>query len=209
MANANFSVRAVLKGLRRSLRDLTLVVLGVLLALAADSWWDGRQDARAERIMLRTMSASLAADLAGFERSMSDLREAGQAIGLLREQLQSPDDYPPQIDSLLGRVYQTGRVISPNYGPYEAIKAHGLQIIQDDSLRQQIIDVYETAYASVEFANDFNLGVVLDVMRPYFLTHFADLQFGRSATPLDYSTLARDPYFDNVLVSRHACSIVI
>ncbi len=203
MANANFSVRAVLEGLRRSLRDLILVVLGVLLALAADSWLDGRQDARVERVMLRAMSASLADDLDGFERSMSDLREAGQAIGLLREQLQRPDDYTPQIDSLLGRAYQTGYITSPNYGPYEAIKAYGLQIIQDDSLMQEIINVYETAYVSVEIVNDFNVDAVLVAMRPYFLTHFADLQFGRSATPLDYSTLARDPEFDNILAYRY------
>jgi hypothetical protein len=44
--------------------------------------------------------------------------------------------------------------------------------------------------------------VVLDALRPYFLIHFKDLEFNRSATPLDYSFVASDQTFHNLLDYR-------
>lgn len=41
-------------------------------------------------------------------------------------------------------------------------------------------------------------GVILDLLRPYFLLHFRDLRFNESATPLDYGFVASDQHFLNL-----------
>ena len=39
--------------------------------------------------------------------------------------------------------------------------------------------------------------IVRDYLRPYFLSHFRDLRFNQSATPLDYQAILRDTEFLN------------
>jgi hypothetical protein len=41
-------------------------------------------------------------------------------------------------------------------------------------------------------------------MRPYYLEHFSDLQFLRSATPIDYPTIISDTWYRNMVDYRLA-----
>ena len=202
MVNEGVTLDSILRGLRHSVRDLTLVVLGVLMALAANSWWEGRQEARVELVVLDAMMASLTTELASLNLSIANLHDSESVIVFLRGQLAGSAQYSADLDAVFGRAYQVAGVTLPNPAPYEALKSRGLQIVREDSLRQQIIDVYENVYARVRLANDINYNVMFDALRPYFLSHFRDLRFGQRATPLDYAALARDPYFDNLLAYR-------
>ena len=42
----------------------------------------------------------------------------------------------------------------------------------------------------------------LNVLRPYYLRHFQDLQIRRSATPIDYEKIVNDVYFRNIIHYR-------
>lgn len=58
--------------------------------------------------------------------------------------------------------------------------------------------MHELSYKEAQDALDDERGVILDLLRPYFLVHFRDLRFNRSATPLDYGFISHDPEFLNL-----------
>ena len=168
----------------RAARDLILIVLGVLLALGADSWREARQERVAELTLLRVMRAALAEERVGLEDAVAGFEQAEAANLFLQEHLARRRGYADSLDTYFGLVYATGGVPPLNVAPYEALKAQGLQIVEREPLRLQIIAVYENTYGILRRQNDFNVDVVFDVLRPYYLAHFRDLRFGVNATPL-------------------------
>jgi len=186
----------------RALRDLALIAAGVLLALAADSWWSERSERRAEAVLLTVMTSELQQDLAKLARSLEAQRSAEAATLFVQQQILSGAPYTSALDTMLGRVYGTGGVTLPATGAYEGLKSRGLEVVADDSLRIEITHYYENVLPGIALANDINYNVNFEVIRPYFLSHFRGVRPGASATPLDYAALARDLYFDNLLVYR-------
>ncbi len=94
--------------------------------------------------------------------------------------------------------------LQPNRSVYEMLKAKGLDLISDDSLRFRVAALYENAYVNVDQSQADDRSVVFDLVRPYYLKHFRGIRFGESATPLNYTAVARDPYFRNLLDYRLA-----
>jgi hypothetical protein len=129
------------------------------------------------------------------------LRVSEQRTASLRDFIRNPQPYADSLAMLFGSAYGF-RLSQINTAPYEALKARGLQLVSDDALRVAIIRVYETGAAEIRRADDIITNVSFDVMRPYYLAHFRDLQFLEHATPLDYATVASDPYFHNLLDYR-------
>ncbi|MDP2469643.1 MAG: hypothetical protein Q8W45_07945 [Candidatus Palauibacterales bacterium] len=86
--------------------------------------------------------------------------------------------------------------------PNESLKSRGFDLVSNDSLRALITRVYDLRYGMLDQMQETQRSVVLEALRPYFLAHFKDLRFNRSATPLDYSFVASDPTFQNLLDYR-------
>jgi hypothetical protein len=181
---------------------LALIVVGVLLALAADSWWSERSERHAEAVLLAVMTNELQQDLAKLSRSLEAQRLAESATVSVQEHLQNGIPYTPALDTVLGRVYGTGGVTLPATGAYEGLKSRGLEVVANDSLRIAITHYYENVLPAIALANEINYNVNFEVIRPYFLSHFRAVRPGVIAAPLDYAALARDAYFENMLVYR-------
>ena len=130
--------------------EYLVVVLGVLTAVALNSWWTERQDRAKERAYLQ----QLAADLEETERTVSAIdrymlpferapRRLAQAHFLAE---------PPPRDSVIAwaavaPVYET---VSPVRATAEALVSAGdLGLIRDDSLRVAIAAYLDAARSSV------------------------------------------------------------
>ena len=85
---------------------------------------------------------------------------------------------------------------------YEALQTKGLQFISDADLRGGIARMYDHHYVNLGFDHEVEQEVVLQVLRPYFLTKFRDLRIFENATPIDYEAVMSDPYFRNILHYR-------
>jgi hypothetical protein len=194
--------RAGLAAVGRAARDLGLIVAGVLLALAADSWWDNRQERRAEAVLFSAMAAELKADLGALRSSLAAQRSAEASIVILQDHLAGRTPYSSDLDSIFGKVYGTGGVTLPATGAYEGLKSRGFDVVADDVLRIKIIHLYENVLAEIRLANEINYNVNFEVLRPYYLANFREVRPSGSATPLDYDAVMSDPYFANLLVYR-------
>ena len=116
---------------------------------------------------------------------------------LLNQNLSS---YSNSMDTLFGAVYGF-RFFSYSKANYEDLKENNFNLIKSDSLRQQLILVYETLYSLNE--KNYNTEVwVNDELRPYYLRNFRNLIFTKTATPINADSIFNDIYFRNLVNYR-------
>jgi hypothetical protein len=131
---------------RSAAAELALIVAGVLIALAVDSWWEDRSDRERERTYLRQflsevqetevrLHASIVDDsvaLANVHRFLdaaSAFHRAGDPAGAV-----------PPPDSVQGWLGVTYAAFVPLTGTYTALlEDDGLRLLRNDSLRVQIV----------------------------------------------------------------------
>lgn len=126
--------------------EIMLVMVGILLALAFNEWNTQRKDQEYLSVMLQEIHKDLIADqdliYGGIEPR---LQSAERGVENMRRRLHAGN-----VDSLAG-IYvdyenmNFGFKLTTTSGGYDALKAKGLEIIQNDSLRQTIAEFYEIA----------------------------------------------------------------
>jgi hypothetical protein len=186
---------------RYSLRELTLIVLGILVALWLNEWNAQRHQRITELSLLREIHASLVTDLSGLRATAEALHVSEQRSSALREHLENKRPYGEELNVLFGSAYGF-RLSYLNTAPYEALKARGLGIVSDDAMRLAIVRVFETGMVELSRADEIIMNVSLEILRPYYLARFRNLEFLEYAEPLDYSEVAADSYFRNLLDYR-------
>lgn len=124
--------------------EFLVVVTGVLVALAVGAWWQGRQEAAAERVYLGQLAADLRETERAADAADAYLRPVDRAGSRLWLAFYEPA--PPPRDSLLAlaeRAMWTATV-RPVVGTAEALVATGdLALIRDDSLRTAVTGYLE------------------------------------------------------------------
>ena len=122
--------------------EIFLIVAGVSIALAASSWYENRQLRNDEFAALAQLKATLTDDLESLAIQYDTLANVNQGILSFVEQIENGEIEQAQITN---GVRFTGRFLTLNlrYGPYETLKARGLGLVSDESLRLKITSLYE------------------------------------------------------------------
>lgn len=130
--------------------EIVLVVLGILIALQINNWNQHRLDKEFEITMLKEIKSSLESDMEmnnGFVNF--NVKTIDEGIQELLTMIASNKSYP---DSVLLNAYNKmsiGTAYSYNSGGYEALKSIGLDKITNDSLRQELIFIYEVEFPGI------------------------------------------------------------
>ncbi|WP_412069194.1 hypothetical protein [Rubrivirga sp. IMCC43871] len=168
--------------------EIVVVVAGVLIALALNAWWQGRQDHALETHTLRELRAALLNDLTDVQVNVGFHSRASASAHLLREHVRARGPYADTLDAHLGHILGATFTIRDE-AAYETLKQRGMETISNDSVRVAIGRVYGVEYPRVigfqQTATDFMLTQVF----PFFTQRFRDLSLYVSATPVDYPSL--------------------
>ncbi|MCE7863743.1 MAG: hypothetical protein DYG99_09400 [Bacteroidetes bacterium CHB5] len=150
--------------------EIVVVILGILIAYNLERWNDGRNNRKREIEMLKEFKAALAADLAEIQ---VNIREHENSILSSRMILRVIKDNLPYHDSLDACFAYTHAftTFSARVGPIEQLKSTNLEIISNDSLRLNIITMYDVEFPSirtVEFVITRDYEQLRDFDRLYF-----------------------------------------
>ena len=127
---------------RYAIGEVLLIVVGVSIALAASSWYENRQLRGDEFAALAQLQATLREDLDRITVEYDTIGRVNQAIGSFVERIETGQLEQPEITTGIRSI---GRFVTLNlrYGPYETLKARGIDLISDESLRVKITSLYE------------------------------------------------------------------
>jgi hypothetical protein len=131
-----------------ALGEILLVVIGILIALQVNNWNENRVDREYEIQMLGEINSALEKDINYLDGLTLRLTKMDSSIVEMKKKASMKVDF---IDSLYirksneGRWYQlmTGIVFQANRGPYEALKAEGLNVVRSEDLRNKLIYLYD------------------------------------------------------------------
>ena len=131
------------KYLKYAIGEIVLVVIGILIALQINNWNQKRLDRSFELTMLSEIRSSLESDLNYYEGFKNRVERKSQGIQELLTMIASNKTYP---DTVLLKSYNKmvfGNLFDYNKGGYEGLKSVGLDKISNDSLRKELILIYE------------------------------------------------------------------
>jgi hypothetical protein len=182
--------------------EVALIVVGITIALAANSWYEDRQERREEVLVLNQIRQALEIDVEQLEPRFATEKRLEQNILALLEHMDSNLPYTSELEENIRSVRRWVGVRS-NTAPYEALKSRGFDLISKDSLRLKLIYYYENQFPIVyeTYLNDRDFA--RERVIPYFLTNLRATG-GNTWVPIDYQTLRSDTYFRNLCLSKLA-----
>lgn len=125
------------------------IFIAVISAFALNSWNEARKNRSAEDSILTEIYYGLEKDLKDIESNMSGHERGNEAVQYFRELIAQQ---PVSDDSLVQIYFNLTRdfISIQNTSGYETLKSRGLEIIENDSLRSQIISLYEYDYTILQ-----------------------------------------------------------
>lgn len=160
--------------------EFILIFVAVVAAFALNQWSSDQRDAHAEEKILREIHNGLGKDLDDIRLNVAGHQKGMVACAFWRKVLRGEQ---VDIDSLDQRVKYLTRdfVCLQNSSGYQSLRSRGLELVADDSLRSNIISLYEydlvvlskleETYAEMQFFTHFQ-SLFSEVVGPYM--RFAD-----------------------------------
>ena len=154
---------------KHAIGEIVLIVLGVLIALAVNNWNASRQQRRVELTVLAQLRAALVGDLSALRAVDDAVRVREKRIEMLLADLDRGVVTGDSADVRFGAVLRIWE-LRLNRSLYETLKAKGLDLISNDSLRLRVAALYDNTYVDLDQTQADDRSTVLDLVRPYYLT---------------------------------------
>lgn len=175
-----------------TISEFLLVVLGILIALQIENWNQNRQERQLESVLLNELLLNLRADYDDIQINLSLLSIALNSSEIVLNQLEEKNPYHDSLNYHFGQL-TAGAVFFKNLSAFESIKSIGIDIISNDSLRQQISHLYSVMYDVLIYGEKLHHQVVLERLFPVcsetLRTINPPIDSAGYAIPIDYPEL--------------------
>lgn len=151
--------------------EILLIVIGVSIALAASSWYEKRQLRDDELAVLAELQTTLREDLDRITIEYDTIRRVNQEIASFLDHIETGQLKRSETTTGIGSTMRF-ITLSPRYGPYETLKARGIDLISDESLRVNITSLYEDEIPSLVENSIIDRRLSRDRILPYILEWF-------------------------------------
>ncbi|NER09993.1 hypothetical protein SAMN06265375_101479 [Muriicola jejuensis] len=185
---------------RYAIGEILLVVIGILIALQINNWNEERKSELRELSLLRELRTNLETNIQNLE---SDIVKQRNSIKYFDYILRLPVDRLPYSDSLPRSLstasYAPDVVLTAS--AFETFKSEGLDLIKNDSLRREILNLFEVAYPTLmQETRRLEDQLWPAVVIPLYQKHFSsDMD---QWIPNDYEQWLDDKEFFNMLSFR-------
>jgi hypothetical protein len=133
------------KYLLYALGEIVLVVIGILIALQINNWNEFNKEREIEKIILNEIRDNLKFDLEDFESNIANLQNKAISATSILKILENNSPYTDSIGYFFYYL-KTYPHFSNKSNGYNLLQSKGLGIIQNDSIRKKITDLYEDRY---------------------------------------------------------------
>ena len=188
------------KYLKYALGEIVLVVIGILIALQINNWNEHRKLQKEEIKILMGIKTDLKSTLIELETALNWNSESVNHIKKIKTFLKNDLSYDKELDNSFGilpHVYQPF-ITKTTYGSLQSL---GINIIQNDSLKNNIIDMYDVVFPNIlDYHKDEDL-FKNQVILPYYSKHieYEPEISVYTASPNNFDELKKDKSSVNII----------
>ena len=189
----------VSKYLLYAIGEIVLVVIGILIALQLNNWNAQHQAEKEELKLLQEMRHNLASDLEDCYWNIKKQAELSYSNSAVLKHLKESSSLTDSLRFHYGNlIYSTTQ--RRNMSAYDHLKAKGIDLIQNDSLRRNITAIYSERYyyierQELEYDNPYQMNEVIPQINAKLILD-EDLNIGR---PVNFSDLQQDDAFKGTM----------
>ncbi|WP_221391531.1 DUF6090 family protein [Dyadobacter sp. NIV53] len=133
------------ENLKKYAFEFLTIFIGIFAAFALDNWKENRKDQQTEIKILTEISNGLVKDLDDININEMGHKQGLEATKFFRNLITTPQIKTSSPAFLYFNLFRDF-VSVQNTSGYETLKSKGLEIIENDSLRSNIISLYEYDY---------------------------------------------------------------
>lgn len=191
---------SIIKYSKYAIGEIGLVVIGILIALQINNWNTNKLSEAKELNLLIELNSNLETNIKNLENDITLQKRGAWCIDYLIEHL---DNKRPYYDSL--DVYFHEADFAPDVlltsSAFKTIQSIGLDLIKSDSLRREIINLFELSYPFLmQETRRLEDQLWPAVVVPMYQKHFRNME--AKFIPIDYKSLLEDEEFLNMLSRR-------
>lgn len=124
---------------RKAISELFLIVVGVSIALAADSWLSDKNEEARTNLLLDSLEEEWATELTRIEEHLNLMNQAKKSIAVMLEARdKNPQDIPDDLINSYADSSNWG-TFKPSNGAHSTLMIDGIQNITDPALRHAIV----------------------------------------------------------------------
>ncbi len=187
---------------RYAIGEIVLVVIGIVIALQINNWNEQRKNANQELKLLQSFKIGLEKDLSDIDLNISVHTRGINSANMILNLLDSDQLYNDSLAKHFSRVMMPSFFVNST-SAFETLKSKGIDLIKNETLRKQLINVYDAQYSFFlkvenQFSEEQNLG-----LRNVFSTRFEEAykfdldssDLSGELIPLNFESLKTDQEF--------------
>ena len=138
------------KYLLYAIGEIALVVIGILIALQVNNWNERRKDRQKEQKILETLAENLERNCTIFKDGLHEIQKLNRSSSLVLDFFEGKVSYNDSLDNDFFYAQRTGVMqgLFSSEG-YENYKNAGLDIILSETLKREVLLLFEKRYPVV------------------------------------------------------------
>ena len=176
--------------------EILLVMIGILLAFQVDSWNDQRKRDVMKIAILKELKQNLMVDIVDIDENISQHEQSLKSSQILSSVIEND---LPKNDSLNNHF--SNIILVPMFLPtktaYENLKLTGATILDNDSLRLAIIELYERKYAFLKDVVDGERIKMVTDLNGFYRNEFRSIDFFGKSYPVNFEELIKNQVYSN------------
>ena len=182
---------ATSKYLLYAVGEIALVVIGILIALQINNWNEWRKDRQIERTLLYGLMENINTNSQSIVEKILELENSNKSREIIMNVIENQTPYSDTLD-----IHFENNVTGSVMGLYlteagfEALSNIGLHVIESDSLRLHIVELFQTTYGKTRAIIDDAKQVIFAWIAPLDSSkkRFSDSIEKEGIVPVDYDS---------------------
>jgi hypothetical protein len=208
------------KYFKYAIGEIILVVIGILIALSINNWNETKKERKLETKVLNELLTSLENNYNSMVSDSTYRALWNTSSDIIIKFIESDLPYVDSLNIHFQHARKPGTNLSLSYAGYEGLKNVGFGIITSDSLRKNIVELFELTHKSLleemEYFESFQpeRQAQIDRLFSYNEDKFnLDKPFDVPLIPNNLNTLKSDPLFlpmiKSIKVQRNIISVML
>jgi hypothetical protein len=175
--------------------EIVLVVIGILIAIQINNWNESNKNREKEALLLTELKANLKDDRIDLEYNIKYNKKRTEYNEIIRTVIEEKIPYSDTLKPYFGKFFGNFQ-LSENTSTWENLKSVGLDLISNDSLRNNISNLYSNRYQYLEnLEKGLDDKYQWDFLYPQILKHINLEELWVSGTPRNYEKWIKDEEF--------------